>query len=386
MARRLLFVVNEAYFFMTHRLPVARAMATEGWEIHVAAPDDHVWAPDGFSVEALEKAGFRYHPIPLSRRGRNPFQEMRTIFALWRVMRVVRPDLVHFLTIKPVIYGGLMARAAKVPAVVTTITGLGQMFVEAGSNMAVLRSVVTMLYRFSLAHSNARTIVQNTHDGEVLIRAGAVNRDRIRLIRGSGVNLNEFTPTEQPTGRLLVILPARLIWEKGVGEFVAAAELLREMGCNARLALIGDTQASNPRAVPADKIEAWAAEGLVEWWGRRTDMPDVLTQSGIVCLPSTYGEGVPKVLIEAAAAGRPIVATDIPGCREIVRHGENGLLIPTSNPQALAEAILQLISDRELRARMGRRSREIAEAEFSEAYVVQQTINIYGEVVPANSA
>jgi len=383
--RRLLFVVNETYFFMTHRLPIAHAMAATGWEVHVAAPDDHVWAPEGFSVETLEEAGFRYHPVSLSRRGRNPFQELRTLLALWRLIRRLKPDLIHLLTIKPIIYGGIAARLSGVRAMVCTITGLGQLFVETGPGSAMLRFLITTLYRFALAHPNARTIVQNSHDGDVLIRAGAADPDRVRLIRGSGVNLDEFTPSDPPQGTALVILPARLIWEKGVSEFVAAADILKQQGLVARFALVGDTRKSNPRAVPSTQIEEWVAAGIVEWWGRRTDMPNVLSEAAIVCLPSTYGEGVPKVLIEAAAVARPIVATDIPGCREIVRDGENGLLVPPSDPPALADAIFRLATDRELRARMGRRGREIAESEFAEALVVQQTLAVYNEVAPANS-
>ena len=385
MARRLLFVVNETYFFMTHRLPVARAMVAAGWEVHVAAPDDHVWAPDDFSVKALKDAGFHYHSVPLSRRGRNPLQELGTLFALWQLIRRLKPDLIHLLTIKPVIYGGLVARATKVKGMVSTITGLGQIFVGSGPGNAMLRMLISVLYRFALAHRNARTIIQNSHDGEVLERAGAVDRSRLRLIRGSGVDLEEFKPTTPPHGTPLVILPARLIWEKGVGEFVNAAKLLKQRGGDVRLALVGDTRASNPRAVPLDQIEAWVSGRIIEWWGRRTDMPDVLSQSAIVCLPSTYGEGVPKVLIEAAAAARPIIATDIPGCREIVRDGENGLLIPISDPQALADAILRLASNPEMCSRMGKRGREIAEAEFGEAHVVRRTLDVYDEVVPASS-
>jgi len=370
---------------MTHRLPIARAMAAEGWEIHVAAPDDHVWAPADFSVKAISDEGFQYHCVPLSRRGRNPLQEIRTCTAIWRLMRRLQPDLVHLLTIKPVIYGGLAAKAARVNALICTVTGLGQIFVASGLGNTIIRKVVGILYRIAFSHRNLRVIVQNESDGEVLLDAGTLDRDRLRLVRGSGVNLKEFQPVDPPDNGALVVLPARLIWEKGVGEFVAAARLVRARGVEARFALIGDTHQSNPRAVPAAQIEAWVAEGAIEWWGRRTDMPNVLAQSAIVCLPSTYGEGVPKVLIEAAAVARPIVATDIPGCRAVVRDGENGLLIPPGDTQALANALGHLIADPNLRRRMGERGREIVESGFGESHVVRQTIDIYAEVLSASS-
>jgi glycosyltransferase involved in cell wall biosynthesis len=383
LTHRLLFIVNETYFFMTHRLPLARAAAAAGWDVHVAAPDDHVWAPEGFSVDAIERAGFKYHRLPLSRRGKNPVEEIRTLVAAWRLLSQIQPDLVHLLTIKPVIYGGLAARIAGTPAVVATITGLGQMFAESGLSGALLRRLVRILYRFAVRHSNTRIIVQNRHDGDVLVGSGIVDRASTRLIRGSGVDLETFRPVAEMAGCPIVILPARLIWEKGVGDFVSAARILRRRGCTARFALVGDTHPSNPRAVPARDIERWVEEGVVEWWGRREDMPGVFAQSAVVCLPTTYGEGVPKVLIEASAAGRPVVASDIPGCREIVSDGENGVLVPAGNIEALAAALQYVLEDPVARTRMGQRGRQIAEAEFGEDQVARQVLDVYSEVAPA---
>ncbi|MBM3554399.1 MAG: glycosyltransferase family 4 protein [Alphaproteobacteria bacterium] len=382
MSRRLLYVINETYFFLSHRLPVARAAQEAGFEVHVAAPDDHVWAPDGFSVDEIAKAGFTYHRVPLSRRGTDPLQEAHTFAAINALYRELRPALVHNLTIKPVLYGGVAARLAGVPAVVAGVTGLGQMFTAPGWRMGLMRRAATAAYRFAASHPRSRFIVQNREDGEILARLGAVPERNIRLIRGSGVDLAGYTPAPEPESeRPLVILPARLIWEKGVGEFVAAARIIRARGVPARLALVGDTKSSNPRAVPEAQLRAWAEEGVVEWWGRRDDMPEVLRQSAIVCLPSTYGEGVPKALIEAAAVGRPIVATDAGGCREIVREGENGLLVRPREPAELAEALIRLLTDRALRNRLGERGRKIAETEFSDRDVAAKTLEVYREIV-----
>ena len=205
---------------------------------------------------------------------------------------------------------------------------------------------------------------------------------RVALIRGSGVSLESYRATVQPDGvDALVILPARLIWEKGVGEFVSAARALKERGVAARSALVGDTRASNPRAVPEAQLREWAAEGVVEWWGRREDMAAVFARSHIVCLPSTYGEGVPKVLLEAAASARPIVASDIPGCREVVRTGENGLLVRPGDAVHLEQALETLIADPAMRGRMGRRSREIAEDHFSIDDIAAQTLEVYTDLI-----
>jgi len=379
--RRLLFVVNEAYFFLSHRLPVAMAAQKNGFEVHVAAPADHVWAPADFDVDRLREAGFTFHPITLSRRGTDPFQEFVTFLSICRLMYRVRPQLVHLLTIKPVIYGGIAAWFCRVPAVVAAVTGLGQVFVARGFRAALLRAVVTWSYRLATAHRRCRVIVQSAGDRDTLAKTLAVAKRKLRLIRGSGVDTDVFRPRAEPDGRPLVVLPARLIWDKGVAEFVAAAKLVKAAGTDARFALVGDTHRTNPRAVPEATLRAWHEEGSVEWWGRREDMPNVISEALIVCLPSTYGEGVPKVLIEAAACGRPIVATDIAGCREIVIDGENGVLVPPGDVDALAAALRRIIDDPQTRQQMGINGRQLAVERFAIGTVVSDTMQVYREVV-----
>jgi glycosyltransferase involved in cell wall biosynthesis len=378
--RNVLFIVNEAYFFITHRIPVARALAEAGCEVHVAVPADHVWAPDDFTIDEIEKAGFHLHTIPLSRRGKNIFQDATTFFSMYRLLRKLRPDVVHLFTIKPVIYGGLAARLAGVKAAISTITGLGHMFVATGTVNYILRRVIVSLYRLATGHRNSRIIVQNRGDAETLVDSGAVDKSKIRLVPGSGVDLEKFPQTSEPQGEPLVILPSRLIWDKGVGEFARAAKAMKEQDIPCRFALVGDTRSSNPRAVPESEIRDWVSKGYLEWWGRRTDMPNVFSQAAIVCLPTTYGEGVPKVLIEAAASGRPIVATDIPGCREIVQDGKNGHLVPPGDETALAEALKNLLLSPELRSEMGHRGREIVATSLTESYVVAATLDVYREI------
>ncbi len=383
--QKILYIVNEAYFFLSHRLAVARTAVAEGFEVHVAAPEDHVWAPAGFSVEAIEEAGFHYHPIALSRRGTRPLEELATFLAIWRLLRSLRPDLVHTLTIKPVLYGGIAARLAGVRGLVNAVTGLGQIFGAKGWRAAMLRLAVSRLYGWSLGHGNARLIVQNPDDGDILVRLGAVKAEGVELIRGSGVDLAQFAFSPDPGGEPVFVLPARLIWDKGIQEFVDAAALLRQRGVTARFALIGDTHPSNPRAVPEATLRGFAAEG-VEWWGRCDDMPAIFASVHAVVLPSNYREGVPKVLIEAAASGRPIVATDNPGCREIARHEENALLVPPRDAAALAAALARLAKDPALRRRLGQGGRRIAEAEFDENQVAARTLEIYRRLLLPGAA
>jgi glycosyltransferase involved in cell wall biosynthesis len=238
-----------------------------------------------------------------------------------------------------------------------------------------------MACRILLNRSGSRVIVQNPDDRDVLISQGIVKSEKVHLIRGAGVDVEQFAPRAFPDGAPLVVLPARLLWEKGVGEFVSAATILRNKGYRARFALVGEPDADNPRAIPVSQLEMWQKEGLVEWWGRRTDMPDVYAQSSVVCLPTSYGEGIPKSLLEAAACGRPIVTTDAPGCREVVRHGENGYLVPLRDAEAVAKAIGELLRNPGLRVKMGEKGRELAVREFSVQQVVNQTLALYDEVL-----
>ena len=369
---KLLFVVNEARFFISHRLAIAVAAKAAGYEVHVATPE-------GPGSEEIESQ-FQFHPIPLNRKGVKPVGELSTMLALYRLYRKISPTLVHHVTIKPVLYGGLMGRLVKVPAVVSAITGLGFVFINSGLRAKILRWAIKLFYRCALDHPNSRAIFQNPDDRELFVHSGLLPKNRSTLIRGSGVDMRQFTPSPEPCGAPLVVLAARMIWDKGVGEFVKAAYQLRLSGVQARFVLVGEIDYGNPSAIPEAQMKAWQAEGFVEWWGYKTEMPEILSRAHIVCLPS-YREGVPKVLIEAAACGRATIATDMPGCREIVRHEENGLLVPPRDASALAAAIERLVEDPALRTRFGARGRQIAEAEFSVERVVRDTLAIYRELL-----
>jgi glycosyltransferase involved in cell wall biosynthesis len=378
---KILFVLNESYFFLSHRLPVARAVQQSGTEVHVAAPPEHVWAPPGFSTTELEDQGFVFHPIPLSRRGTNPVADLRTLVALLRLYRRLRPAMIHHLTIKPNVYGGIAARLAGVPKVVFSVTGLGQIFVGKGFAAAVQRVIVSTLLRISMAHPNCRVIFQNSADRDEFLARKIVRPSDARVILGSGVDIGRFKATGiSETDTPVVVLCARLIWEKGVGEFVEAARTLRKEGVEARFALVGDTNPTNSRSVPRETLEAWVRENLVEWWGFRQDMDGVLAQSNIVCLPSTYGEGVPKILLEAAASARPIVTTDIAGCRDAIENGISGLLVPPGDTDSLADALRTLLADPEKRRKMGAAGRRLAEQKFDDRTTAAMTVQVYEEL------
>ncbi|WP_254432044.1 glycosyltransferase family 4 protein [Aquisalimonas sp. 2447] len=369
---KLLIVVNDFGFFMSHRLPVARAAAAAGWEVHVATAA----APNG-TADDIRREEFSHHVLPLSRSGIHPFAEAKTVSSLFALYRRLQPEVVHHVTIKPVLYGGILARLAGRPAVVSAISGLGYLFGTGSGGRRLIRQVAVSLYKLALRHENSRVIFQNPDDRASLESMGIVQPDQAVMIPGSGVALETFKHRPEPEGPPVVVLPARMLYEKGVAEFVEAAREVRAQAYDVRFVLVGGLDPDNPASVSESTIRAWICEGVVEWWDYCEDMPAVLAGANLVVLPSYYGEGLPKALIEAAASGRAIVTTDHPGCRDAVRHGDNGLLVPVRDSGRLASAIKALLDDPEERRRMGRRGRERAETEFSEESVVEKHLEIY---------
>ena len=372
--KRLLFLLNDAPFFVTHRLAVAIAARAVGFEVHVAVPFE------ARAAATIRAAGILLHDVPLRRGARAPAGELRLIAAYWRLIGTLQPDVVHAVTMKPVLYGGLVARLRGVTAVVHAVTGLGYLFVSAGPLAWLQRKLVLALYRLSLGHPNARAIFQNPDDRDLFLRRRVVRPDSTVMIRGCGVDTREFPYTPEPPGPPLVLFPARIIGDKGVREFVSAARILKDFGVKATFRLLGRTDPDNPTNVAESEVRAWEAEGVVEWRGFSTEMPIELALSHVVCMPS-YREGLPRVLIEAAAVGRPIVTTDVPGCREVVRDGDNGVLVPVRDPVALAKALRRLLDDKRLRAAMGARGRARVMAEFSVESFVADSLAVYGAVL-----
>jgi len=370
---RLLFVVAEDWYFRSHRLPLARAALAAGYEVGLATRV-------GAAGAALESEGIRLFPLARLNRGSlNPLREMAAIAELAAVYRRFRPAIVHHVALKPVLYGSLAARAAGVPVVVNALAGLGYMFESSGRRARWLRPAMYGVLRAATHARGGCVIVQNGADAETLVQRRVVSAERLRIVRGSGVDIKTYVPTPEPPGVPLVILPARLLWDKGVGEFVDAAQRLKRRGCKARFALVGAPDNHNPQAIDQATIDGWIAAGAVEWWGRRDDMPAVFARSTLVCLPS-YFEGLPKALLEAAACGRAIVASDIPGCREIVRDGITGRCVPVRDAAALADAIEALLADAALRRHLGAGGRRIVENEFTDTAVAAQTLAIYASL------
>jgi glycosyltransferase involved in cell wall biosynthesis len=374
--RRLLFVVNVAWFFLSHRLPLARAASREGFRVYLATTITHER-----ERRAIADAGIELHEIPFVRSSTHVFGEFATFKRLARLYSRLRPELVHHVTIKPVIYGSLLARYYRVRAVVNSIPGLGHAFLTRGWRANLLRRFLVRLYRLAMRSSSVTVIFQNVENRDYFLAQRIVRPEQCALVRGVGVDLAEFRPTPPRAGAIVVTMAARMLKEKGVEIFVAASRRLLSEGHAAVFRLVGDPDPMSPGTIARETLEQWNSDGVVTWIQHRTDMPEVLAESHIVCLPTYYGEGLPKVLLEAAAAGRPIVTTAIPGCRDIGRHGENALLVQPRDVEGLADALRTLIIDAGMRERFGRRGREIVEQEFSESSLVQQTIDVYRDAL-----
>jgi len=371
---RLLFVVSEDWYFWSHRLSLARAALAAGFEVGLATRA-------GKYADAVAAEGIRLIPLSFLNRGsKNPLREAAALSELVDAYRDFKPTIAHHVAIKPVLYGTLAARATRVPVVVNALGGLGYAFLSQTRTARLMRPFIFAAMRFALDAPRAALIVQNSEDARTLLANRLVRNERLVLIRGSGVDTDIYRPTPEPDCEPVVVLPARMLWDKGVGEFAAAARILRGRGVRARFVLVGQPDRHNPRAVPRSQLEAWAREGVVEWWGLKHDMAEVYAKAHIVCLP-TYYEGLPKALLEAAACGKPIVATDIPGCREIARPGVNALLAPVRDAQSLAAALERLIADPALRHELGAAGRRIAEQEFTHQAVADQTLGLYARLL-----
>lgn len=367
---------NTDWYLYNFRRSLALALRDAGHEVILLSPP----GPYGAKLQSL---GLEWHAAPMDRRSLNPLREIKLLRWLTQFMRAQQIDVVHGFTIKCAVYGSLAARWAGVPARVNAVAGMGYVFTSNDAKALILRPVVRSLLRLALGGKGARLILQNPDDVRLFQQAGLVDDTTIRLIPGSGVDCSRFAPTDsnlrQPGARMRVVLPARLLWDKGLAEFIDAARQLKAANKPIDLLLAGDPDPGNPAAVPEATVQQWVREGLVEWLGHVDDMPALFRSVDVVALPS-YREGLPKGLIEAGASGLPLVTTDVPGCREVVTNNVDGLLVPVKNASALADALARLCDDPPLRARLGAAARTKALTEFDERIVIERTVSVYREL------
>lgn len=373
---KIVLFANTEWYLYNFRLPLAVALRESGHDVLLVSPN----GPYG---DKLLKLGFRWIAAPMDRRSLNPIRELVLLNWLRKLIHSEHVDLVQSFTIKCAIYGSIAARFAGNCSRVSAVAGMGYVFTSNDLRARMLRPLVRAMMRFALDGQKARLILQNPDDVALFCVAGIVDASRIRLIRGSGVNCSRFNTCATRTTRepLRVLLAARLLWDKGLAEYSDAARRLKSEGRTIQFLLAGVPDPGNPDSVPESTIKAWVDEGLIEWLGHVDDMPTLLSSIHVMALPTAYGEGLPRSLIEAAASGLALITTDAPGCREVVTHNVDGLLIPLRNAEALANAIACLDDDPSFAASLGSAARDKVLREFDERIVIKRTIEVYSELI-----
>jgi len=375
---KIIYIVNVDWFFVSHRLPIALEALKQGHKVYI-------FAKDTGKMAYLKSLGINICPINLERGSVNPIQTLRLLFDLKNKLKKIQPDVVHLVTIKPVLIGGLASILAKVPAIVYAISGLGFIFTNTMLKAKILRLGIIPLYRLALSAKNKTVIVQNLDDLRILRQYVAIPESQTLLIPGSGVDLETFKFQPLVLENKIVVMACRLLEDKGVYEFHKSVLLLKEKYPNVRFVLVGGIDPDNPASLTEQELNEWVKKGDLEWWGHQSNMPEILSQATVVVLPS-YREGMPKVLLEAQALGRPIVTTGVPGCREAIDDGKTGFLVQVKDEQSLANAIEKLITNDDLCLEFSHSARVLAEQKFDIKQVVKTHMNIYENLVQSQHA
>lgn len=374
--KKLVFVVNVDWFFISHRLPIALEAISDGYEVHLICNDTG-------KTKELVKLGIHVHNVTFSRSGGGLANEVQSLMHLRRTFINIKPDIIHAVTIKPVIYSGLNLHfLKKKPNFVAAISGLGYVFSASNFRAKITKSIVSILYKFAFFHKSKTVIFQNTTDEKILSSVTNLQESEKVLIKGSGADLGVYKYCREPDSNpIKVVMACRLLKEKGVYEYIEAAKIVHSKLDNVEFLLAGTPDEGNPNSITQEELDEWNDNGIIKSLGHCNNISKVFSESHIVTMPSYYGEGVPKVLIEAAACGRPIVTTDNPGCRDSVIPDVSGKLVPIKDHHALAEAILELIESPALRVSMGQKARHYAEREFDVKSVVQKHMKIYSKLL-----
>ena len=370
MKKKLLFLVSHVSFFISHRLPIAISAKQKGYEVIV------VFGELDADTKVLSNEDIDFFHISIERGGKNFLKDLKSIYLIWKIFKKIKPNIVHLVTIKPYLYGGIIARLTKVPCVVSAVSGLGSVFIQKNFINKILRILLYPIYKFSFNHPNQCVIVQNRDDAELLTSWGVLDKNKIQLVKGSGVNLNDFKQLEESQGIPTVSFVARLLRDKGIYEFVTAANLIQKRNIKANFLIAGDLDLKNPSGLKVKDLDILKKNKNLEILGHQNNIAELYFKSHIVCLPS-YREGLPKALIEAAAASRAVITTDVPGCRDVIIPDKSGILVPVKDSKKLADAIEYLIDNPEVRVSMGKEGRKFAEDNFKIENIIINHLEIY---------
>ena len=374
---KLFFIVSEDKSFWSHRLSLALSAIDAGYDVKLVSNFNKL-------ESKIKNRGVNVININFVRSSKHPFTDLKNIFKLIFILRKEKPDIIHNVALKTILIASIAGLFSKKMVIINAFTGLGYVFSSDQLHAKLIRFFIKPIFKLLFRRSNYWTIFQNPDDMNLFERLGLINLNQSTLIRGSGVETNKFIQSDDLNKIPVVMLASRMLWDKGVGEFVKVAKRAYKNKINAEFMLVGGIDNDNPMSIPLSTLKQWVSNGDVQWEGHSDNMPDMLASASIVCLPS-YREGLPKVLLEAAAIGRPLIASDGPGCREIVRDKYNGLLVKMRDADSLYEAVLMLVNNRKMRETMGRNSRTLVETELSTTIINTQTIELYRRVVNASN-
>lgn len=370
--KRVLFVITEDWALISHRLHFVVAAMEAGYEVAIATRVNK-------HRKILNDKGVKIFEWKLNRGSLNPIKELIAIFSLCKILSTFKPDIIHAVAQKPVIYSGLARKIYKKASFVGTLGGVGFVFTSKSLKAKLLKPILKTLLKLALIGKKTRLILQNKDNVSTIKNINIINKKDIRLVKGAGVETSKFLPSKIPMKTTIVILPARLLKDKGVREFVEVARNIKSLNIDAKFILVGDVDLDNPESIKQIEIDKWVASGIIEQWSRCDNIEKVYKLSSIVCLPS-YNEGLPKVLLEAGSCGRPVVAFDVPGCREVIKDGINGFLVDFNDIDGLGVAITKLIEDKKLCEQMGKNGRQIVKLHFSDFIINAQTFSVWEEV------
>jgi len=377
--KKILYVVNVDWFFISHRLPIATQAVSKGFEVHVACRiTSH--------GDLLKSHGLHVHPLEIPRSKISPISFIRTFIEMCNLFKLIKPDLVHLITIKPVLLGGIASRYCKVPAVVSAISGLGYIYISSGIYAKIRRFFTSFLYKAALSHKNMTVIFQNSNDLQEVTNISGLLKENTLMIKGSGVvisNFSNYLYEQEHKKNPIILMASRILADKGVYEFIQSAKIVKKNFSNSRFILAGMLDEENPTGISSREIHSFVENGLIEYFGHVSDIAQLLQKSYLVVLPS-YREGMPKILLEAAAAGRAVITTNVPGCRDSIIHNETGLLVEPKNHKSLSNAILFLLESPDKTQEMGLAGRKLAEKNFNVDKVIKQHLNCYKDLLKIN--
>ena len=373
--KKILIFVNDLSFFISHRLPVAEASFNKGFEVTILYGE-----LGGANLNFLRKKGFKLKYIPIQRGGINIISDIKSIYNVWKFFKKIKPDIVHTVTIKPYLYGGIISRITSVPCLVSAISGFGSLFISKDYKSRILRLMLYPIYYWAFNHPNQKVIIQNKDDANTLVKWKILNFNKIELIKGSGVNLAHFKNLNEPKGIPVICFAARLLRDKGIYDFISAAKILNLRNIKARFLIAGNLDKKNPSSLTINNLKKIKKNKYLEFLGHHVDIPKLYSKSHIICLPS-YREGLPKSLLEAGAAGRAIVTTNVPGCRDAILPNKTGLVVPLKDPKKLADTIQWLVENPKKRIAMGKAGRKYTEKEFRIEKIVKLHLKIYKKLI-----